>query len=83
MSSSYNKGVCIEGCVLLSIDFVIYALGLAYVLRKGGYSRYGMSTLIMLIIPLLDYFLAALGRIVESANSGAVCNTYFNLNWVR
>ena len=58
---------------------MIYALGLAYVLRKGGYSRYGMSTLIMLIIPLLDYFLAALGRIVESANSGAVCNTYFNL----
>jgi len=86
-NSSYSRGVCIEGCLLLSIDFIIYTLSLIYVLRKGGYSRYGLSTLIMMIIPLLDYFLAALGRIIESAisrnNSSLSCDKYFDLTWIR
>jgi len=37
------------------------------------------------MVPLLDYFLAALGRIIESAHgeNSSYCNAYFTLNWVR
>ena len=51
----------------LWVDFLIYSVCLAYVFREGGKSRYGLSTLIMLVVPLIDYFLAAVGRVAESA----------------
>lgn len=85
-TANYNKSVCIEGCVFLWVDFLLYSICLVYILRRDGKSRYGLSTLLMLILPLIDYFLAALGRVSEAAkghNNHNDCNAYFTLDWIR
>lgn len=55
----YERAVCIEGCVLLTLDFFIYLACFIAVLLTSGRLKFGRYTILMLLVPLLDYLLAA------------------------
>ena len=57
--TQYERVVCIEGCVLLSLDFFIYLACFIAVYLLSGKQKFGRSTLLMLLVPLIDYFIAA------------------------
>jgi len=84
-SSSYAFNVCIEGLVLLNIDFALYAIAFIYVVLKGGQNKFGAQTVFMLSIPLADYSLQAFSRLYDSVRGEAICEVFFTggaLKWI-
>lgn len=77
--------MCIEGCFFLTADVCVYSISLALVLSKKPRARFGVTTIVMLLIPAVNYLLAASSRLFYAFSSKEKCNAYFDssvFKWV-
>lgn len=82
---SYGHSVCIEGCVLLSADVLVYSASIMFVFCMQPRKRFGFTTSLMLWTPLFNYIFAACSRLFYAFSSKEACNAYFTssgLKWV-
>ena len=89
----YNHFVCIEGCSTSVVDLIIYASCLCYFIGKAGKDKFGTCTILMLLVPLLQYVLCSITRLYDyikdysshTANEGE-CSIYFfrsPVDWIQ
>jgi hypothetical protein len=61
--TNFDNFVCFEGCVSSSTDIVIYGTALCYFIGKAGKDKFGTGTVLMLMVPMLQYSTCMVGRV--------------------
>ena len=72
---------------MLTFDFFLYLACFIAVFLVSGRKKFGKYTVLMLLVPLFDYLLAAVQRVVSGANKSGKCVNYFanddGFKWVN
>ena len=85
MASEYADHICIEGMFTSTIDWILYSSILCYFICKAGKNKFGTATILMLLVPLIQYLLCSLGRITDwfryPPGEAERCHVYFFRSW--
>lgn len=78
----FGNFVCLEGCVTSSIDICVYAWALGYFISKAGKEKFGTGTILMLLVPMMQYSSCVIGRIEDYRNrANVICSIYEFKHW--
>jgi hypothetical protein len=78
----FDNFVCIEGCVTSSIDICVYAWALCYFISKAGKDKFGTGTILMLLVPMMEYSSCVIGRITDYLyRAENYCSIYEFKHW--
>ena len=84
MVDSYADKICLEGIFSSTIDLIVYTGTLSYFICSAGRSKFGTCTILMLLVPLIQYMLCSSGRCIDyffNSNSDKRCSLYFFKSW--
>jgi len=84
MVDSYADKICLEGIFSSTIDWILYTGTLSYFICSAGRSKFGTCTILMLLVPLIQYMLCSSGRCIDyffNSNSDKRCSLYFFKSW--
>lgn len=81
-NNAYDQIICVEGIGTSALDFVIYGTILGYLVCKAGQNKFGKKTIAMLLVPLIQYLLCFIFRILDySTMQNSYCSIYFFKSW--
>lgn len=83
--TAYDNFICIEGCATSAGDLFIYGGLLAYFVCKAGKDKFGTNTILMLLVPLIQYVFCSIGRAEDYyyflAHDNNFCSLFFFYSW--
>jgi hypothetical protein len=80
--SNFNNFVCVEGCVSSTIDIIVYGTALCYFIGRAGKDKFGIGTVLMLLVPMVQYSACMIGRVDDFINRDtAYCSIYMFKHW--
>ncbi len=81
-NNAFNQIICYEGICTSALDFFIYGVFLSYFVCSAGRNKFGMTTILMLLVPLVQYMLCSIFRSIDYfTNDNTLCSLYYFKSW--